>query len=176
MSRELDRFEAVLEEGLLKVCGGAGFSSEMTISPDIEEKWDEYVKDYVADAVDNYNDYPEAAIGFAGFLGMAVAHGWDIDWDVFKVLRYSDWYGSRGFDDMDDHIVEDILKLDADEAHKVSETLKSCALAAEGLMRHEGFEAQTADGFYAMVRSCTVLYRIGASMELYRLGYRKQRQ
>ena len=58
---------------------------------------------------------------------------------------------------------------------KLSDTLDSCALAALGLIRHEGIEAQTELGFYVLVRTYSVLYRIGAAIELQRLGYQRVR-
>lgn len=172
---DLDRFEKTLQDGLVKICSGRNLMSGMLESDDLEQKWNEYLQDYVSDAVVNFNRYPEAAIGFAGFLGMAVAHCWDENWDIYKRVSYKDYYGSRGFDDMDDHIVEDILKLDKDSAAKVIDTLKDCTLAAQGLIRHEFIEPQTADGFFVLVRCYTVLFRIGCSLELTRLGYKKQK-
>ena len=75
---------------------------------------------------------------------------------------------------MDEHILHGILGLDLQgkEAKKISDTLQNCALATLGLIRHEGIEAQTATGFYALSRSYGVLFRVGAAMELFRLGYK----
>ena len=39
-------------------------------------------------------------------------------------------------------------------------------------MRHEGVEADTERGFYVLVRIYSVMFRLGASIELKRLGYR----
>ena len=39
---DLDRYEAVLEEGLIKVCKGAGILGEEFLrSQDIDDKWNE---------------------------------------------------------------------------------------------------------------------------------------
>ena len=66
-----DEFEKTLQDGLVKVCQGAGFLREGLLeSEDLENKWNDYIKDYIADAVANFNDYPEAALAWAGFLGM----------------------------------------------------------------------------------------------------------
>ena len=145
-----DRYERTLEDGLVKICRGAGLVGDMLLrSDDIDARWDDYIKDYVADAVENFNIYPEAAISWAGFLGIAVAHWWDADWQGHK----------------DD-------QLDSPEAKKISDTLLSCALATLGLIRHEGIETQTEQGFFVLTRSYSVLYRIGAGIELQRLGYK----
>jgi hypothetical protein len=175
-SEWLDRFEKVLEDGLLKVCSGEGLvDAELLRSPDVDAKWEDYIKDYVADAVENINEFPEAAIAWAAFLGMGVAYNWDLNWRLHHKDAYSDYYGSRGWDDMDEHILRDVLglPLDGPEAKKISDTLLSCALAVLGLLQHEGVETQTARGFYLLARSYTVLYRIGAAIELHRLGYKK---
>ena len=127
-----DRYERTLEDGLVKICRGAGLVGDMLLrSDDIDARWDDYIKDYVADAVENFNIYPEAAISWAGFLGIAVAHWWDADWQGHKDDPYRSFYGTRGWDDMDEHVLRDLLglKLDSPEAKKISDTLLSCALA-----------------------------------------------
>lgn len=176
----LDYFEDTLEKGLVKICKSAGalgpdddLDGRAFISPDIEQTWERFVRDYVADAVANFNDYPQAAIGFAAFLGMAVARCWDRDWDAHRGDDYRSFYGSRGFDNMDDHILEDILGMDAADAKFTSELMISCATAVQVLMRREQIEAQTDTGFYALVRSYGAMFRIGAAMELKRQGYSK---
>ena len=170
-----DRYERTLEDGLVKICRGAGLVGDMLLrSDDIDARWDDYIKDYVADAVENFNIYPEAAISWAGFLGIAVAHWWDADWQGHKDDPYQSFYGTRGWDDMDEHVLRDLLglKLDSPEAKKISDTLLSCATATLGLLRHEGIETQTEQGFFVLTRSYSVLYRIGAGIELQRLGYK----
>ena len=129
----------------------------------------------MADAVLNFNEYPEAAIAWAAFLGMAVAHNWDTDWDAHKNDSYKSYYGSRGWDDMDEHILWELLCLPEQIGKKISDTLDSCALAALGLIRHEGIEAQTDLGFYVLVRTYAVMFRLGAAIELQRLGYQRVR-
>ena len=137
-----DRYERTLEDGLVKICRGAGLVDDMLLrSDDIDARWDDYIKDYVADAVENFNIYPEAAISWAGFLGIAVAHWWDADWQGHKDDPYQSFYGTRGWDDMDEHVLRDL-------------------------------ETQTEQGFFVLTRSYSVLYRIGAGIELQRLGYK----
>lgn len=173
-SEYLDRFESILREGLVKLCRGEGLlgNGRLQNSPDIQSVWTgSYLQPYVADAVQNFNDYPDAALAWAGFLGMAVANNWDKDWDSHKDDAYQSYYGSRGFDDMDEHILGDVLHLKKDYAAKVSETLNNCAQATLGLIRHEGIEPQTSLGFYVLVRAYSVIYEIGAAVEFNRLGY-----
>lgn len=169
----LDEFEKLLQDGLVKLCSSENLMAPyVMVCPDVTDKWDnDYIKGYVEDAVANFNSYPEAALGFAAYLGMAVAHNWDKCWLKYSGATYQSYYGSRGWDDMDDHIVADVLHLKADAAEKIKNVLDSCALATLGLIRHEGIEAQTSDGFYVLVRSYGVMFRIGMSIELTRKGY-----
>lgn len=169
-----DNFETILQDGLVKVCQGAGFLKEGLLeSPDLENKWNDYIKDYIADAVANYNEYPEAALAWAGFLGMGVANAWDKNWDKNKDMPYTFYYGKRKWDDMDEHILYEFIGLTKEQGKHVSELLDSCALACLGLIRHQGIESQTADGFYCLARAYTVFYRVGAALELERLAYKK---
>lgn len=173
----LDRYEKILADGLVKLCTGAGLlSGEMLSCPDAEQWWDVWVKDYIGDAVENFNEYPMAAIAWASFLGMGVAWKWDNAWPSGNApakLSYRSFYGKRGFDDMDEHILWDVLHLTKEQGKKVSDTLLSCAQAALGLIQHEGIETQTSLGFYVLARTHTVMFRLGVSLELKRQGYRK---
>lgn len=173
-SEFLDSFENTLRGGLLKICRSYDLLPEDRLrnSQDLDEKWEtKLLKDYLEDAVENFNDYPEAALAWAAYVGMAAANGWDKDWETHKEDSYKSYYGARRFDDMDEHIVADILHLKEDYAGKVKECLYSCAEATLGLIRHQGIEAQTADGFYVLVRAYTVFFQIGVALELKRLGY-----
>lgn len=173
----LDRYEKILADGLVKVCTGAELlNGELLSCPDAEEWWDAHVKDYIEDAVENFNEYPMAAIGWAAFLGMAVANRWDNDWPSSNAARkvgYKGFYGSRGFDDMDEHILWDILCLKKDFGTRLSDTILSCAQAALGLIEHEGVETQTSLGFYVLARTYSVMFRLGVAIELRRQGYHK---
>lgn len=170
-----DNYEKTLTQGLVKLCKSAGMlGDELLSSPDIEEVWDRFISDYIADAVHQFNDYPEAAVAWPGFIGIAVAHRWDEDWEKYKTMKYKDLYGPNGWDDMDESILHFVLGLDlaSEEATRLAQTLKSCSLAALALIRHEGVEAQTARGFYVLARTYSVLFRIGAALELFRLKYK----
>lgn len=168
----LDNFEQMLENGLLKVCGiGSMLSSE-----DITLRWEEFIKDYVADGVENWNGWPEVALAWAGYLGVAVAHQWDADWQAHSHDSYRSYYGPHGYDDMDENIIQRVLGLDlsSPSASAIKSKLQNCASAVLALYRHEHIEIQTEAGFYILVRSFGVMYRIGAAVELARLGYRNE--
>ena len=106
----LDRYEASLVDELVGLCTSFGLlDGELLASDDIDGKWKEFAPEYMAEAVPNLNPFPEAAIGWAGYIGMAVAKWWDLDWGRHHSEKYEALHGPRGFDDMDDHIMQDIL-------------------------------------------------------------------
>ncbi len=172
----LDRFESILENGLTHLCNEFGlFENEILQNDDIDAKWNDcLIEGYVQDAVENYNQYPEVAIAWAAYLGMAAAYDWDTDFELFKNRMYRDYYGLRGYDDMDEHIVS-YIGADESWSVKLRLSLQSISVAAQGLMRHEGVEPDTERGFFVLVRIYSVMYRLGASIELFKLGYRNVR-
>ena len=171
----LDHYETLLTGGLAKLGTSAGFlNGEIVSNPDIDGRWDnEFAAAYIADAVVNYNSYPDAAIAWAAFLGMAVAFQWDSDWMGHRSDPYPSYYGPRGWDDMDEHVLYSMLQLDRDQASALNSFFLACSEAARGLIRHEGIEAQTDTGFYILARTYTVMYRLGAAVQLQRMGYKK---
>lgn len=173
--KELDAFEAALEQELLKVATGLGkLSGTLLASEDIDVKWKEYAPEYLADAVKNVNDYPEFAVGCAAFAGMAVAHWWDQDWGKHHSEPFAALLGPRGFDDMDDHIVWDLLAFAKGSTEEgVSKKIVEClSTSTWTFIRHSSVESGTRDALLAFERACRCMFRIGASIELKRLGYR----
>ena len=169
-----DQFEEKLQLELLKLCTSKGvLEGTLLSSEDIDERWKEYAPHYMADSVSQINQYPAAAMAWAGYVGMAVAHRWDEDWATYATEPYENLHGKEGFDDMDEHIVQEILglKLDSEAATKMEDTMRSCAHLAISLIRHEQIEAQSTKAFYIFARTTRAMFRIGASLELKRLGY-----
>lgn len=174
----LNLFQGRLEDELLKLCTSLGvLDGGWLITPDLEEKWREVAPEYMADAVKEINSYPEVALAWAGYLGMGYAQLWDSNWRKHSRDGYSKMLGSRGFDDMDEHIVKDILghPLDSFEAMKISGLLQSCAQTALGLIRKESIEGQTEQAFYVLARTIQVMYCAGVSIQLHKLGYKYER-
>ena len=104
---------------------------------------------------------------------MGVARHWDEDWRRHSADTYVSYYGRRGYDDLDEHVLRDVLgyALDSDKAKAVSSMLSRCAALVLTLIRREGFESQSVEAYYVLIRSVKVMYQIGASIELFRLGY-----
>ena len=170
-----DTFENNLLQELMKSCTSHKMlAGTLLASEDIDERWKEYVAEYMADAVPQVNAYPAAAIAWAGYVGMAVAHRWDENWVEYATEPYDKLHGAEGFDDMDEHIIQNILglSLDSEEAQKIEEMMRRCANTAITYIRREEVEAQSTKAFYIFARTIRVMFRIGAAMELHRLGYK----
>ena len=170
-----DTFENNLITELLRLCTSHKMlEGTLLSSEDLDERWKEYAPEYMADAVPQLHSFPAAAIAWAGYVGMAVAHRWDDNWEAYVTEPYEKLHGEQGFDDMDEHIVQNILglALDSEEANKIEEMMRRAANTAITFIRREEVEAQTTKAFYIFARATRVLFRIGAAMELHRLGYK----
>lgn len=170
-------FETAQMNALLRLCTEFGYANGTLLnSEDIDNKWDEMAAEYIADAVSQIAEYPLVSLAWAAYLGMAVANGWDGNWDETAKAGYKSYYGDRGFDDMDDHIVRDILRIPL--ASKASQELtemvfRLAELTNKNLRAH--FAPQTNEAFQGFARACKLMYRMGASIELKRLGYKFER-
>lgn len=169
-----DRFETKLRKELISLATQFNMlNGRLLQSEDIDAKWDEYGRDYMIDAVHEFNSYPEVTLAWAAYLGMAVACHWDENWRKHHKNKYLSYYGARGYDDMDEHITRDILghALDSQEARQIAAVLSACARCTLNLIRHEGFESQSVEAYYVLIRSVKVMFQIGESIELHLLGY-----
>ena len=170
----LNRFEEKIQNELLRVCTSRGMlGGTLLATDDISDRWNEMAPEYMADAVPNIADYPTVAIAWAGYLGMAVACQWDGDWASHKNNEYKSYYGELGFDDMDEHIVRDLLRmpLDSRSAKELEETIRQCGEKIVGLIRFEQIPPQSEMAFHVFSRACRVMFRIGAAIQLKRMGY-----
>lgn len=170
-----DTFENNLLQELMKLCTSHKMlEGTLLASDDIDERWKEYAPEYMADAVPQVNAFPAAAIAWAGYVGMAVAHRWDENWSEYATEPYDKLHGEQGFDDMDEYIVQNILGLPLDDeaAQKIEEMMRRCANTAITYIRREETEAQSTKAFYIFARTTRSMFRIGAAMELHRLGYK----
>ena len=171
----LNRFEEKILVELLRVCTSHRMlSGTLLATDDISEHWDTLAPEYVADAVCQIADYPTVSVAWAGYLGLAVAHGWDKNWQECLKTPYKAYYGEQGFDDMDEHIVQHVLglSLDSKEAQALEGVIRSCAQTAVTLIRREQIEPQSPMAFHVFARAIKVMYRVGAALELKRLGYK----
>lgn len=146
-------------------------------SEDIDNKWKEIAPEYLADAVCQVNDYPTVSVAWAAYLGMAIAYGWDKDWTFYSQKEYKSFYGNRGFDNMDDNIIENILHLNpkSKDAEQIEAIIRTCAQTTISFIRHEQIEPQSPTAYHAFIKACKVMYKTGASIELKRLGYKMEK-
>ena len=171
----LENFESRITDELLRLCKQYGvLDGTLLATDDISNRWDEFAPEYMADAVPNIADYPTVAIAWAGYLGMAVAHQWDEDWASHCKDEYKSYYGALDFDDMDEHIVREIIgfHLESREAKDIEGMMRRLGETAVTLIRRERIEPQSPMAFHVYARVVKVMFRIGAAIELKRLGYK----
>ena len=171
----LENFESRLLNELLKLCTQyKALEGTLLSTEDIDARWHEIAPEYVADAVPNIADYPTVAIAWAGYVGMAVAHQWDEDWAAHSKDEYKSFYGHAGFDDMDENIVQKVLgfHLESQEAKNIEQMMRRLGEMALTLIRRENIEPQSPMAFHAFARAIKAMFRIGAAIELKRLGYK----
>lgn len=170
----LNRFEQNLQQELLRLCTQYKMlSGTLLASEDLDARWHELAPEYMADAVKEIAQYPTVSVAWAGYLGLAVAHGWDLDWESARTRPYNSYYGEQGFDDLDEYILYRLMGLEPEgpDAQALEETIRAAAQLAVTLIRREQVEPQSPTAFYIFARACKVMFRIGAAMQLYRLGY-----
>ena len=171
----LDSFEDKLQEELLRLCTSYNMlDGKLLATDDIDNQWNVLAPEYMADAVGQINEYPTVSVAWAAYLGLAIAYGWDTDWNFISNGAFQSLYGVQGFDDMDEHIVRDLLgiPLDSEEAQNLEAMIRRSAQTAVALIRAEQIEPQSPMAFYVFARAVKVLFRIGAAIELKRLGYK----
>ena len=174
-SKYYETYEDNLLKEMLRMCTSLGMlDGELLSSEDIDQKWKEWAPDYIAEALPEVNSYPEFAIACAGYVGMATAQWWDEDWGRHHGAKDETLHGPRGFDDMDEYIVQNILNLELTsvDAKQIMNILLCCAQKATTFIRHEHIEAQTIKAFHIFARTVRVMFRIGAALQLKRLGYK----
>ena len=171
----LDNYEKGLMQHLLRLLTSMQLlDGHLLESPDINKKWETIVPTYISDAIPEITNYPTVALGWAMYLGMAVARYWDEDWATYgsKENLYEHIRDIRGFDYMDEVIRGNILQLKGQDFEQMERIVQSCAQQAFAQIRHEQIEPQSAMAFHVYVRSIKVLYQLGAAIELKTLGYK----
>lgn len=179
-NQHLHQYEKQLTEILLRLCTSRGFlNSQLLEAEELDEKWAEIAPEYMVDAIPEVNNYPAVAMAWAAYIGMGMAAMWDGDWNTFKDKKdlYSFLRDARGFDQMDEFVMEELLGLEPGSQNWISfeDILRSSAHSAMSLIRNEQFEAQSADAFYVFASTCKVFFRLGVAIELKQLGYKYEK-
>lgn len=171
----LEKFEQTVHQRLaLLLVDKDAVDNRLPEADDIMGRWKNICLRYLPDGVREFAGYPTVSLGWMMYIGMAIAHMWDEDWEMYS--RFDDIYASvllkgRGYDEMDEYISEEILRLSPDESKETAKIVGDSAELTHTLLMHEGFEANTPEAFNAYVRCLHQLYYFGAAAELRRLGY-----
>ena len=172
----LNRYEEQLRKSLVeRLSEQKLLEGRLLEVEELNEKWHAAAPSYMADAVPEIAKYPLVAIAWAMYEGMGIAALWDKEWkryeaveDIHKMLTEP-----RGFDCMDEYITEILLTtpLGTPEAEKLEDMVRSTAELAQSLIRKEQVEAQSVMAFHVFARTTKVMFELGVSVELKRLGY-----
>lgn len=142
---------------------------------ELNEKWKSSAPSYMADAVPEIAKYPLVAIAWAMYEGMGLAVLWDKEWKRYESVEdfHKMLCEPRGFDCMDEYVTEILLchPLGSAEAEKVENLIRSAAERALSLIRKEQVEAQSVMAFHVFARTTKVMFEMGVSVQLKRMGY-----
>jgi hypothetical protein len=106
---------------------------------------------------------------------MGVAVLWDTHWEKHATTpdTYQLFKSPRGFDEMDEYILEELLGIavDSSDFPSIEKFLRASAENALTLIRKENIPPQSVEAYQLFSDCVTVFYRLGASMCLYGRGY-----
>lgn len=174
----LNNYEKSLLLEVLKYLTSLGhLDGKLLETEDINEVWEKVAPSYVADSIKEIAKYPNVALGWAMYVGMAVARFWDEDWNKYssKENLYEYLRDKRGYDYLDEVVRGDVLTLDGELFEQMEELVRRTSSLVLSHIRHEQIEPQSPMAFHVFARSIRVLYKIGAAVELKNLGYKFER-
>lgn len=174
----LNNYEKGLLSEVLKYLTSLGhLDGKLLETEDINEVWEKVAPSYVVDSIKEIAKYPNVALGWAMYVGMAVARFWDEDWNRYssKENLYEYLRDKRGYDYLDEVVRGDVLSLDGELFEQMEELVRRTSSMVLSHIRHEQIEPQSPMAFHVFARSIRVLYKIGAAVELKNLGYKFER-
>lgn len=174
----MEDFAATLLSDLHRFLVGRGAVDErLPECPDVEGKWPAIAQAYLPDGAREFADYPVASLGWMMFIAMAVAKFWDTDWhrydaieDLYLLLR-----DKRGFDNMDEYILDEVLDAHGDDAERIQTLVGDCAERAKRALFRLDIEPGTADAFKGYVACLQCMYQLGMAVQLKSMGYHMTR-
>ena len=141
--------------------------------PDVEGKWPAVAEAYLPDGAREFADYPVASLGWMMFIAMAIAKFWDTDWqrydkeeNLYLMLR-----DKRGYDNLDEYILDEVLDLHGDDAEQMQNLVGDCAERVKRALFRLDIEPGTADAFKAYVSCLQTMYHMGMAVQLKAMGY-----
>ena len=172
----LNRYEEALRSALIKHVTEKGLlEGQLLEVEELNEKWHAAAPSYMADAVPEIAKYPLVAIAWAMYEGMGLAVLWDKEWKRYESVEdfHKMLCEPRGFDCMDEYVTEILLchPLGSAEAEKIENLIRSAAERALSLIRKEQVEAQSVMAFHVFARTTKVMFEMGVSVQLKRMGY-----
>ncbi len=172
----LSRYEESLRKNLTEYLTKEGMMDGRILEvEELNEKWKSSAPSYMADAVPEIAKYPLVAIAWAMYEGMGLAVLWDKEWKRYEDKEdfHTMLTEPRGFDCMDEYITEILLchPLGSAEADKIENLIRSTAERALSLIRKEQVEAQSVMAFHVFARTTKVMFELGVSVQLKRMGY-----
>ena len=141
--------------------------------PDVEGKWTAIAEAYLPDGARGFANYPVASLGWMMFVAMAVTKFWDVDWerydkvdDLYLMLR-----DKRGYDNLDEYILDEVLDLHGDAAEQMQNLVGDCAERVKRALFARDIEPGTVEAFRAYVTCLQVMYQMGMAIQLKAMGY-----
>lgn len=171
-------FETLIQEDLHRfLCSQGEMDKVLPVTDDISGKWEEIASHYLEDGVREFNAYPTAALGWMMYIGMAVANYWDSDWNYCNSLEniYATLRAPRGYDEMDEYIMDEVLTLDKKQQSELQDLVGECASRTLSNLRRQPIEPSTVEAYHAFIAALHQLYLFGAYVQLHRLGYHMER-
>lgn len=141
--------------------------------PDVEEKWPLIARAYLPDGMKEFQEYPVTSLGWIMFVGMAMSFYWDKDWEKYadKTDYYEELRDKKGYDNLDETVITDLLGYEGEAAEKHIELVAECASRVDSILRHEQVESGTEAALGCYIAALHQLYLLGMAMELNALGY-----
>ncbi len=141
--------------------------------PDVEAKWPPVAEAYLPDGVREFADYPVASLGWMMFIGMAIAKRWDEDWEKYGQADdlYTPMRDQRGFDNLDEYILDEVLELHGDAAEQMQALVGDCAERVKRAIFKLDIEPGTVEAFKAYVGGLQCMYQMGMAIQLRAMGY-----
>ena len=172
----LNRYEETLRKTLVEYLTEHKWLDGQLLSvEELNDKWRTSAASYMADAVPEIAKYPLVAIAWAMYEGMGAAVLWDKEWKRYEATDdlHQMFTAPRGFDCMDEYITEILIgiPLESEEATKFEDMVRSTAERALSLIRKEQIEAQSVMAFHVFARTTKVMFEVGVSVQLRRMGY-----
>lgn len=170
----MDKFEEIVHKDLHQyLLSMKEVDERLPECPDVIDKWKDIAQAYLPDGIREFICYPTASLGWMMFLGMAIAKCWDTEWEIYSKLPdvYAYIRDKRGYDEMDEYILEEVLLLKDDDYKATDKLVGECASRVHHALMRQQIEPGTKEAFYAYVTCLRQLYLFGVATQLHRMGY-----